>query len=93
MHWTYDTYSNAQTVGKAIVKQGGDSWFFVTVDYAFGHAIEKDVSGVVTGAGGKVVGQVRHPLNSPDFSSYSCRRSSRRPRSSVWPMAAATRST
>ena len=70
VHWTYDTYSNAQTVGKAIVKQGGDSWFFVTVDYAFGHAIEKDVSGVVTGAGGKVVGQVRHPLNSPDFSSY-----------------------
>ncbi len=70
VHWTYDTYSNAQTVGKAIVKQGGDSWFFVTVDYAFGHAIEKDVSGVVTGAGGRVVGQVRHPLNSPDFSSY-----------------------
>ena len=70
VHWTYDTYSNAQTVGKAIVKQGGNSWFFVTVDYAFGHAIEKDVSGVVTGAGGKVVGQVRHPLNSPDFSSY-----------------------
>ena len=69
-HWTYDTYSNANTVGKAIVKQGGDSWFFVTVDYAFGHSIEKDVSGVVAGAGGKVVGAVRHPLNSPDFSSY-----------------------
>ncbi|HMN71774.1 MAG TPA: ABC transporter substrate-binding protein [Rhodoblastus sp.] len=69
-HWTYDTYSNAQTVGKAIVKQGGDSWYFITVDYAFGHAIEKDVSGVVTAAGGKVVGSVRHPLNSPDFSSY-----------------------
>lgn len=70
VHWTYDTYSNAQTVGKAIVKQGGDSWYFITVDYAFGHAIEKDVSGVVTGAGGKVLGSVRHPLNSPDFSSY-----------------------
>ncbi|MFO1137313.1 MAG: ABC transporter substrate-binding protein [Rhodoblastus sp.] len=70
VHWTYDTYSNANTVGKAIVKQGGDSWYFITVDYAFGHSIEKDVSGVVTNAGGKVVGSVRHPLNSPDFSSY-----------------------
>ena len=69
-HWTYDTYSNANTVGKAIVKQGGDSWFFITVDYAFGHSIEKDVSGVVTNAGGKVLGSVRHPLNSADFSSY-----------------------
>ncbi len=70
VHWTYDTYSNAQTVGKAIVKQGGDSWYFITVDYAFGHAIEKDVSGVVTSAGGKVVGASRHPLNTADFSSY-----------------------
>ncbi len=69
-HWTYDTYSNAHTVGSAMVKQGGDSWFFITVDYAFGHSIEKDVSDVVKNAGGKVVGAVRHPLNSPDFSSY-----------------------
>ncbi|MFO1116709.1 MAG: ABC transporter substrate-binding protein [Beijerinckiaceae bacterium] len=69
-HWTYDTYSNAQTVGQAVVKQGGDSWYFITVDYAFGHSIEKDVSGVVTGAGGKVLGASRHPLNTADFSSY-----------------------
>jgi branched-chain amino acid transport system substrate-binding protein len=69
-HWTYDTYSNAHTVGGAIVKQGGDSWFFITVDYAFGHSVEKDTSDVVKAAGGKVVGAVRHPLNSPDFSSY-----------------------
>ncbi|MCB1542426.1 MAG: ABC transporter substrate-binding protein [Rhodoblastus sp.] len=69
-HWTYDTYSNAQTVGQAVVKQGGDSWYFITVDYAFGHAIEKDVSAVVTKAGGKVLGASRHPLNSSDFSSY-----------------------
>ena len=69
-HWTYDTYSNAQTVGQAVVKQGGDSWYFITVDYAFGHSIEKDVSNVVTNAGGKVLGASRHPLNSSDFSSY-----------------------
>ncbi len=69
-HWTYDTYSNAHTVGDAVVKQGGDSWYFITVDYAFGHAIEKDVSEVVKAAGGKVVGASRHPLNSSDFSSY-----------------------
>ena len=69
-HWTYDTYSNAQTVGQAVVKQGGDSWYFITVDYAFGHAIEKDVSAVVAKAGGKVLGSSRHPLNSSDFSSY-----------------------
>jgi branched-chain amino acid transport system substrate-binding protein len=69
-HWTYDTYSNAHTVGDAMVKQGGDSWYFVTVDYAFGHSIEKDVSEVVKAAGGKVLGASRHPINTPDFSSY-----------------------
>ena len=69
-HWTYDTYGNAQTVGKAIVKNGGDTWFFITADYLFGHSIERDVGEVVNKAGGKVLGSARHPLNSADFSSY-----------------------
>jgi branched-chain amino acid transport system substrate-binding protein len=69
-HWTYDTYSNAHTVGGAIVKNGGDSWFFITADYVFGHSIERDTAEVVKAAGGKVLGSVRHPLNTPDFSSY-----------------------
>ena len=62
-HWTYDTYSNAHTVGSAIVKNGGDSWFFITADYVFGHSIERDTGDVVSAAGGKVVGSVKHPLN------------------------------
>ncbi|MFV0281322.1 MAG: ABC transporter substrate-binding protein [Rhodoblastus sp.] len=69
-HWTYDTYSNAHTVGKAVVEQGGDTWYFITVDYAFGHSIEKDTGEVVEAAGGKVLGSVRHPINTADFSSY-----------------------
>ncbi|MDI4231314.1 ABC transporter substrate-binding protein [Bradyrhizobium sp. Arg237L] len=69
-HWTYDTYSNAHTVGSAIVKNGGDSWFFITADYLFGHSIERDTGDVVKAAGGKVLGSVRHPLNTPDFSSF-----------------------
>ena len=68
-HWTYDTYGNAHTVGNAIVKNGGDTWFFITVDYAFGHAVERDTSDVVKAAGGKVLGSVKHPLNAADFSS------------------------
>jgi branched-chain amino acid transport system substrate-binding protein len=69
-HWTYDTYSNAHTVGSAIVKNGGDSWFFITADYVFGHSIERDTGDVVKAAGGKVLGSVKHPLNTPDFSSF-----------------------
>jgi branched-chain amino acid transport system substrate-binding protein len=69
-HWTYDTYSNAHTVGSAIVKNGGDSWFFITADYVFGHSIERDTGDVVRAAGGKVLGSVKHPLNTPDFSSF-----------------------
>jgi branched-chain amino acid transport system substrate-binding protein len=69
-HWTYDTYSNAHTVGSAIVKNGGDSWFFITADYVFGHSIERDTGDVVKTAGGKVLGSVKHPLNTPDFSSF-----------------------
>jgi branched-chain amino acid transport system substrate-binding protein len=56
VHWSFDTYGLAATIGQALVKQGGDSWFFITADYAFGHALEKDTSAFVTAAGGKVVG-------------------------------------
>src|SRR5205085_4323133 len=70
VHWIYDTYALANGTGKAIVKQGGDTWFFLTADYAFGHSLESDTATVVKANGGKVVGQVRHPLNAADFSSF-----------------------
>src|SRR6267142_2699458 len=70
IHWTYDTWALANGTGNAIVKTGGDSWFFLTADYAFGHALERDTEAVVTKAGGKVLGKVRHPLNNQDFSSF-----------------------
>jgi branched-chain amino acid transport system substrate-binding protein len=70
VHWTYDTWALANGTGKAIVKTGGTSWFFVTADYAFGHALERDTAAVVKANGGQVLGQVRHPLNSQDFSSF-----------------------
>ncbi|PSO15319.1 ABC transporter substrate-binding protein [Bradyrhizobium sp. MOS003] len=70
VHWTYDTYMLAHTTGQALVKAGGDSWFFLTADYAFGAALERDTSAVVTANGGKVIGGVKHPLNTPDFSSF-----------------------
>src|SRR3981189_1274603 len=60
----------AHTTGQALVKAGGDTWFFLTADYAFGHALERDTSGVVTANGGKVVGGVKHPINTSDFSSF-----------------------
>ena len=69
-HWVYDTYALAHVTGSAMVKAGGDSWFFLTADYAFGHALERDVSEVVKAAGGKVVGGVKHPLSTQDFSSF-----------------------
>ncbi len=68
--WLYDTYSLAQGIAKSIVAQGGDSWFFVTADYAFGHAMEAEVSKIVKEAGGKVLGSVRHPVGTMDFSSF-----------------------
>jgi branched-chain amino acid transport system substrate-binding protein len=68
--YTYDTYMLANGTGKALTKAGGDSWFFLTSDYAFGHALERDTSGVVIASGGKVLGAVRHPLNTSDFSSF-----------------------
>src|SRR5467141_3319520 len=70
VHWVYDTWMLANGTGKALVKSGGDSWFFLTADYAFGHALERDTAGAVTANGGKVLGKVRHPLNTNDFSSF-----------------------
>ena len=70
VHYTYDTYALAAGTGKAVVKQGGDTWFFLTADYAFGHSLEKDTAEVVTANGGKVLGSVRHPFPGTDFSSF-----------------------
>ncbi len=70
IHWTYDTWMLANGTGKAIVKTGGDTWFFLTSDYAFGHALERDTEAVVLKNGGKVLGKVRHPINTNDFSSF-----------------------
>lgn len=70
IHFIYDTYGQTKTIVNALAKQGGDSWYFITVDYAFGIAIEQDATQFIKAAGGKVVGSVRHPLNTADFSSY-----------------------
>ena len=70
VHWTYDTWMLAHGTGNAIVKQGGNTWFFLTSDYAFGHQLEHDTAAVVEADGGKVLGEVRHPLNTSDFSSF-----------------------
>ncbi len=70
VHGTYDTWMLANGTGKALVKTGGDTWFFLTSDYAFGHALERDTASAVTAAGGKVIGAVKHPLNTQDFSSF-----------------------
>ena len=70
IHWTYDTWMLANGTGKAMVKTGGDTWFFLTADYAFGHALERDTAAVVEANGGKVLGKVRVPLNNADFSSF-----------------------
>jgi branched-chain amino acid transport system substrate-binding protein len=70
IHWVYDTYMLANSTGQALVKAGGDTWYFLTADYAFGAALERDTAAVVTKAGGKVIGGVKHPLNSSDFSSF-----------------------
>jgi branched-chain amino acid transport system substrate-binding protein len=70
VHWTYDTVALANGTGSAVVKAGGDTWFFITADYAFGHALERDTARVVEANGGKVLGKVRAPLNTADFSSF-----------------------
>src|SRR6201985_3556177 len=69
-HWAFDTHALAVGTGGALVKSGGDSWFFLTADYAFGYSLEKDTTDIVTANGGKVLGSVRVPLNSSDFSSF-----------------------
>jgi branched-chain amino acid transport system substrate-binding protein len=70
VHWTYDTWALANGTGNAIVKTGGNTWFFLTADYAFGHALERDTEAVVLKSGGKVLGKVRHPFPGQDFSSF-----------------------
>jgi len=70
VHWAYDTWMLANGTGTAITKQGGDTWFFITADYAFGQALERDTTAAVTKAGGKVLGGVRAPINNQDFSSF-----------------------
>ncbi len=70
IHWTYDTYALARGTGGALVKQGGNTWFFITADYAFGHALERDTGNAVKAAGGTVLGAVNAPLNTQDFSSF-----------------------
>jgi branched-chain amino acid transport system substrate-binding protein len=70
VHWVYDTAALANGTGSAVVKAGGKTWFFITADYAFGYALERDVSAVVKNAGGTVVGGVKHPINTNDFSSF-----------------------
>jgi len=70
IHWIYDTYGQGKTIVNALSKMGGDTWFFITVDYAFGLAVEADATTFIKTAGGKVLGSVRHPLNTADFSSY-----------------------
>ena len=70
IHWIYDTWALANGTGKAMVKSGGDSWFFLTSDYTFGYALERDTAAVVKANGGKVLGKVRHPINTNDFSSF-----------------------
>src|SRR5215471_10130822 len=70
VHWIYDTWALANGTGNAIVKRGGDTWFFLTADYAFGYALERDTEAVVVKSGGKVLGKVRHPFPGTDFSSF-----------------------
>ncbi|MGQ3038973.1 MAG: ABC transporter substrate-binding protein, partial [Neoaquamicrobium sediminum] len=70
IHYAYDTVALAKGTGAAVVDRGGKSWFFLTADYAFGHALEADTTKVVKEKGGSVVGSVRHPLNASDFSSF-----------------------
>jgi branched-chain amino acid transport system substrate-binding protein len=70
VHWTYDTYALAQGTGGAMVKAGGDTWFFLTADYAFGHALERDTTAIVQKNGGKVLGAVKTPFPGTDFSSF-----------------------
>ena len=86
--WLHDTYAVSNTLARSVVGRGGDTWFFITVDYTFGHSLETEAKSAVLASGGKVLGAVRHPLNNPDLS--SCRRRLRERRLSHWLMLAAT---
>jgi branched-chain amino acid transport system substrate-binding protein len=70
IQWTYDTYAQSNVSAREVVKRGGDTWFFISADYAFGQALQRDAADIVTKSGGKVLGSVRHPLNTNDFSSF-----------------------
>jgi len=70
IHWTYDTWALANSTGKALVKSGGDTWFFLTANYTFGHTLERDVEAVVLENGGKVLGKARHPFPTSDFAAF-----------------------
>ena len=70
VHWTYDTWGQANTVGTAVTKAGSDSWYLMTVDYSFGYALERDAADAIRKAGGKILGTVRHPLGTSDLSSF-----------------------
>ena len=70
IHWTYDTWAVAHAIGSAVVDQGGKSWFFMTADYSFGYALERDATEVIKEKGGKIIGSVKNPINTPDFSSF-----------------------
>ncbi|MFM8802105.1 MAG: ABC transporter substrate-binding protein [Tagaea sp.] len=77
-HWTFDTFALSRGTAAAVVAAGGDSWFIIAADYAFGHQLQADTTDVVTAAGGRIAGAIRHPLNAPDFSSYLLRAQSSR---------------
>ena len=70
VHWTYDTYASSAATAKAVLARGGDTWFFITADYSFGHALQRDATANVEAAGGKVLGSVLHPFGTTDFGSY-----------------------
>ena len=90
LNYAYDTVALARGTGDAVVKAGGKTWYFLTADYAFGAALQADTTNVVQAGGGKVLGSVKHPLSSSDFSSSCCRRKAARPRSWPWPTPAPT---
>ena len=70
VHWTYDTYANGHALARGVLDQGGKTWFFITADYAFGHDLEKQASDEVLASGGRILGSVRHPLGTSDYSSF-----------------------
>lgn len=78
VHFTYDTYALSKVTASAVIEQGGKSWFFIAADYAFGHQLEQDATRFIEEKGGSVLGGVRHPTNTPDFSSFALRRAAAR---------------